>query len=80
MRRANHFYKKDMEEVNFFHSNEIIIKATIRGEEVSFLLVDNGNSCDILYLDTFMKIGIKPISLKPCTRDLVGFIGHEAQP
>lgn len=72
------FTGKDMEGVNFPHSDALIIKANIEGAEVGRILIDNRGSCDILYLDVFMKMKIKPSSLKPCAGGLVSFTEHEA--
>lgn len=66
------------EGVNSFHSDAIIIKATIGGVEMRCFLVDNRSSCDIIYLNAFMKMEIKLSCLKPCVVGLVSFIGHEA--
>src|SRR4051812_20323114 len=46
--------------------------------EVQRLLVDDGSSCDIIFLEAFMKIRIKANALKECVGGLVGFTGHEA--
>lgn len=67
-----------MEEINFKHSDAIIIKINIRGVEIRRLIIDKGSSCDILYLDLFMKMRIKPSCIKPYAGGLVSFTGHEA--
>lgn len=59
------------------HSDAIIIITNIGGAEVKRLLVDNGSSCDIFFLEAFSKMGINPKNLKPCSGGLVGFTGHE---
>lgn len=41
------------------------------------LLMDNGSLCDILFLKAFMKMGIKPSNLKPCSGYLMKFTRHE---
>src|SRR3954462_7301101 len=46
--------------------------------EVRRLLIDDGSSCDIIFLEAFMKMGIKTNDLKECVGGLVGFTGHEA--
>lgn len=71
------FSRKDLEGVNFPHSDEVIIKVIIVEADVRHLLVDNGNSGDILYLNAFMNIGLKPSYLQPCSGSLVRFISHE---
>src|SRR4051812_29029643 len=42
------------------------------------MLIDNGSLCDIVFLEAFMKMGIKASALKECIGGLVGFTGHEA--
>lgn len=51
--------------LNFPYSKAIIIKENIGGAEVQCRLVDNRGSCDVLFLDAFIKMGIKPSCLKP---------------
>lgn len=58
------FSNKDMEGVNFPYNDAIAIKTNIGGAKVRCLLIDNGRSNDILFLDAFMKIEIKPSSMK----------------
>src|SRR3954463_965673 len=72
------FSDPDMEGVNFPHSDAIVIKANLGGMEVRRLLIDDGSSCDIIFLEAFMKMGIKTSALKECVGGLVGFTGHEA--
>lgn len=48
------------------HSDAIVIKANIGGDEIRRLLIDNKSSCDIHYLNAIMKMGIKSSCLKPC--------------
>lgn len=67
-----------MEVINFPHSDAIIFKVNIREMEVRRLLIDNGSSCNILYLDGFLKMGIKSRCLTPCVGDFVSFTGYEA--
>jgi len=45
------FSDQDMEGVNFPHSDAIVIKANIGGMEVRRLLIDDGSSCDIIFLE-----------------------------
>lgn len=47
------------------HSDAIVITINIGGTEVLRLLVDNGSSCDILFLEGFSRMGIEPKNLKP---------------
>lgn len=68
----------DIEGVSFPRSDAIIIMANKEGVEVRCLLVHNGSSCDILFLEAFMKMGIKMSSLKPYSMGLIGFTGHES--
>ena len=41
------------------------------------MLIDDGSSCDILYLEAFMNMGIKTNALKEYVGGFVGFTGHE---
>lgn len=49
----------------------------IGGSEVRNLLVDNGSSYDILFLEAFLKMGINQKNLKPYSDGIVGFTCHE---
>lgn len=50
----------------------------VRGAKIQRLLVDNMSSCGVIFLKAFFKIGIDIENLKPYSRHLVGFKGHES--
>lgn len=59
------------------YSDAIIITTDIGGTEVRRLLKDNGSSYDKPFLETFSRMRIDSKNLKPCSRGLVRFTGHE---
>lgn len=67
------FEGSDLMMVKLPHSDTIVIEKNIGGANVRRLLVDNGSSCDILFLKAFLRMGIDPKNLKPWTGMLVRF-------
>lgn len=45
------------------------------GHRVSRILIDTGSSADVLYRDTFHKLGLRDSMLSPVRTPLVGFTG-----
>lgn len=72
------FSKNYMREINFPHLEAVEIKADVGGMEVRRLVIDNGSSCDIHFLEAFKKMRIKSSALKECIGRPVGFTCKEA--
>ncbi|XP_024019620.1 uncharacterized protein LOC112091070 [Morus notabilis] len=57
------FSEADAKGVHFSQSDALVVEAMIRNHTVCRILVDNGSSVDILYLDCLDKIGIPRVRL-----------------
>lgn len=60
------------------HDDALVVSAVIGGMEIRRLLVDTGNSCDILYSQAFEQVGLEYSMLEPCPGPITGFTGHLA--
>nr|CAC33017.1 hypothetical protein [Antirrhinum hispanicum] len=61
------------------HDDPIIIQATIHGAKVSRVLIDTGSSVDVMFLPTFLALGLKIEQIVPETTPLVGFDGSTSE-
>lgn len=66
-----------MLQVNLSYFDVIVLTKNIGGAEVQTLLVDDGSSCHIFFLEAFSNMGTDMKNLKPCSRGLVRFTEHE---
>ena len=62
------------------HDDALIVSVRVRDYNVHRVLVDNGNSADILYYPTFQQMGFDRARLIPTTTLLVGFGGKKVFP
>ncbi|XP_065007567.1 uncharacterized protein LOC135638383 [Musa acuminata AAA Group] len=62
------------------HDDALVIMARIANAQVRRIMIDTGSSADVLYLDTFQKLGLTKESLKPICSALTGFIGDSVSP
>ncbi|XP_024021322.1 uncharacterized protein LOC112091560 [Morus notabilis] len=69
------FNEDDANGVHFPHNDTLVVEAVIRNHTVCQILVDNGNSVDLLYSDCLEKMGIPMEHLKKTSRLLYGFTG-----
>ena len=53
------FTGKDLEGVQFPHSDALVIKLKLNSHRVCRVLVDTGSSADILFIDAFEKWGTR---------------------
>ena len=67
------FSEKDAHHVCHAHYDALVIKAMIANNNVHKILVDNGGSVDILYLQAFERIRLKVSDLKPSLNPVYGF-------
>ena len=74
------FTEEDARHVNFPHNDALVLTAMISNINVHKVLVDNGSAVDILYYETFLKMGLGVDKLKPITTPLYGFTGHSIMP
>jgi hypothetical protein len=80
IRRWSHipitFSKEDVRLQGFPHIDASVIEANIASWTLGKLLVDNGLSADIIFADTYDKMGLNRNLLQPPDTPLYGFGGH----
>ncbi|KAK1262851.1 hypothetical protein QJS04_geneDACA008540 [Acorus gramineus] len=60
------------------HSNALVITLRIANYNVKQILVDTGSLADILFMQPYLKMGLKPSSLEPMRDPLIAFNGSQA--
>jgi hypothetical protein len=71
------FTTKDYKDVIPHNDDPMVITLQIFKWDVKIVLVDPRSSADILYYDTFDRIGLDPEQLQPFKGTLVGFTGEQ---
>ena len=85
------FSKEDARGVKQPHNDPLVIMLMIEGNHISTtgssqknpprrILVDNGNSANIIYLFTFQQLKLDPGRLRPFESPLVSFSGDRVYP
>ncbi|KAL0373135.1 UNVERIFIED_CONTAM: hypothetical protein Scaly_0995100, partial [Sesamum calycinum] len=74
------FEQKDLEANEGSQNDPMVIRMAIANFIVHKVLVDNGSSVDILFMDVLRKMGIGIASLRPVSTPLIGFGGSEVIP
>ena len=74
------FNKEDARGVKQPHNDPFVITLTIEGFNTKRILVDNGNSTDIIYLPIFQQLKLDPGRLHPFDSPLVSFSGDRVYP
>ena len=69
------FTEGDAQLVDLPHNDPLVIKAKVGNNNLYRILVDNGNTADILYLEAYKKMGLSEDLLKPVVTPLYGFTG-----
>ena len=72
--------KKSPRHVCHPHCDALVIKAMIANNNVHRILVDNGSSVDILYVQAFERMGLKVSDLKPSPNLVYGLTGDSVVP
>ena len=62
------------------HVDALVISAKIANNNVHKMLIDNGSSIDIIYLDAYKRMGLTKSDLSPTTSPLYGFTGNHMIP
>ncbi|KAK1278997.1 hypothetical protein QJS04_geneDACA014462 [Acorus gramineus] len=57
------------------HSDALVITLHITNYDVKRILVDTGNLVDILFMQPFLKMGLKHSILEPVSNTLIAFNG-----
>jgi len=72
--KSTYFSEEDLDDVLLPHEDPLVIQADIGPtSRVERMIVDSGSSADILYMDTFIKMGLKKEDLSPCKEAIYGF-------
>ena len=74
------FGRKDVEGMDYPHTDALVITAIIEPAIVSKLLVDNKSSVNILFKSTFDKMRLSEEDLMPCVNPIHGFTGEAVVP
>jgi len=69
------FSEDDVNLISYPHTDALVIEANIQGWRIGKILVDTGSSTDIIFSDTFNRMGIDRQLLQPSEFPLMGFRG-----
>ncbi|VFQ65252.1 unnamed protein product [Cuscuta campestris] len=73
------FTDRDLPPTSEDHNDPLVITMDINGVDVARVLVDTGNSVNILYLETFQKLRLCRTQLEPLKTPLSGFTGDTVE-
>ncbi|XP_019162234.1 PREDICTED: uncharacterized protein LOC109158509 [Ipomoea nil] len=73
------FTDKDLPAGETPHRDALVIAMDINGVVVRRILVDTGSSVNVLYLETFTKMGLTREQLRPVNTPLAGFTGDSVE-
>ena len=73
------FTDDDFQGVGFNQDDPMVIHVIIANSEVRKVLVDQGSSADILFVDAFYKLGLLKEQVSPFHNTLVGFVGEQVR-
>ena len=62
------------------HDDPLVIKTIVANKTIHRVLIDNGNSIDIIFASAFEKMGIRREKLEPVNACLRGFSGERVLP
>ena len=74
------FSDRDACHVSHSHCDPLVIMAMVANNHVHRILVDNGSSVDILYYQSFQRMGLKVSDLKPSPNLIYDFTGDFVTP
>jgi hypothetical protein len=74
------FSEEDAREAFYPDDDALVVSLEIAGYSTRRVLIDNGNSTDIIYLPTFQQMKIGKDQLRPIETPLVGFAGSSVYP
>ena len=74
------FSEEDLKGVKQPHDDPLVIVVMIEGFNTRRVLVDNGNSANIIYLSAFQQLKVDQKRLRPFDSPLVSFSGNKVYP
>ena len=74
------FSDSDLEGCQHPHDDPLVVRAIVAKKTVHRVLIDNGNSADIIFASAFDKMGIGREKLEPFNTHLRGFSGEKVLP
>ena len=74
------FSSSEFEEVIPGHDNLMVISAKMVNAEVKRVFIDQGSSANIIFQDTYDKLGLKNSNLQSYKEELVGFSREKVYP
>ncbi|KAL0404551.1 UNVERIFIED_CONTAM: hypothetical protein Sradi_2095900 [Sesamum radiatum] len=69
------FSNEDTKRITFPHEEALVVSAIVSNTEVRRILINSGSSVDILFKETFRKMGMRREELMPRETILMGFEG-----
>jgi hypothetical protein len=70
------FLDEDYAKVSFPHNDALVVTLAIANHNVHCILVNNGNSVDILYRSVFEQLNLGREKIVPTRFPLMGFTGE----
>ena len=70
------FWNKDNEGTFQAHDDALVVTIRIGGYDVKKVLVDQGRGAEIMYLDLYKELNLRPEDLEKYDSPLVGFDGR----
>uniref|UniRef100_A0A2N9IUL6 Uncharacterized protein n=1 Tax=Fagus sylvatica TaxID=28930 RepID=A0A2N9IUL6_FAGSY len=74
------FSEDDARNIHHPHDDALVVTLTIAGFITRRVLIDNGNSAEIIYLPAYQQMKVDKEQLKPIDIPLVGFTGDKVKP
>jgi hypothetical protein len=73
------FSNEDANGVSMPHDDALVVTMIVANHAIHQILVDNGNSAEIIYWSVIQQMGISRDRIKPFGSPLVGFTGEQVQ-
>ena len=71
---------RDFKGINLVNQDDpVVVSIIIANFMVSRVLIDQGNSTDILYWRTFLRLEVSPDTVHPYAGLLLGFVGDKVE-